>query len=148
MINNVTLTGSITKDLEKKETGKGTSVVNFSLAVDRRFKNSSGNREADFIGIQAWGLTADLLCKYCGKGSLIGIEGRIQTRNYENNQGQRVYVTEVVAENVTFLDSKKNDNQGQQGGYQQSNGYQNNNYQQQPFDSAMPFDNSADDVPF
>lgn len=148
MINNVTLTGRITKDLEKKETGKGTSVVNFSLAVDRRLKNSSGNREADFIGIQAWGLTADLLCKYCGKGSLIGIEGRIQTRNYENNQGQRVYVTEVVAENVTFLDSKKNDNQGQQGGYQQSNGYQNNNYQQQPFDSAMPFDNSADDVPF
>ena len=146
MINNVTLTGRITKDLEKKETGKGTSVVNFSLAVDRRFKNSNGNREADFIGIQAWGMTADLLCKYCGKGSLIGVEGRIQTRNYENNQGQRVYVTEVVAENVTFLDSKKNNNdQSQQGGYQ-SNGYQNDNYQQ-PFDSAMPFD-SADDVPF
>lgn len=147
MINNVTLTGRITKDLEKKETGKGTSVVNFSLAVDRRFKNSNGDREDDFIGIQAWGMTADLLCKYCGKGSLIGIEGRIQTRNYENNQGQRVYVTEVVAENVTFLDSKKNNDQGQQSGYQQSNGYQND-YQQQPFDSAMPFDNSADDVPF
>lgn len=122
MINNVTLTGRITKDLEKHETGKGTSVVNFSLAVDRRFKGSNGNREADFIGIQAWGMTADLLCKYCGKGSLIGIEGRIQTRNYENNQGQ-------------------------QGGYQQSNGYQNDNYQQ-TFDSALPFDDSADDVPF
>lgn len=146
MINNVTLTGRITKDLEKKETGKGTSVVNFSLAVDRRFKNANGEHDADFISIQAWGLTADLLCKYCGKGSLIGIEGRIQTRNYENNQGQRVYVTEVVAENVTFLDSKKN-NQSQQGSYQQSNGYQNDSYQQ-PFDSAMPFDNSADDVPF
>lgn len=146
MINNVTLTGRITKDLEKRQTNKGTSVVNFSLAVDRRFKDSNGNREADFIGIQAWGMTADLLCKYCGKGSLIGIEGRIQTRNYENNQGQRVYVTEVVAENVTFLDSKKNNDQGQQGGYQQSNGYQNDNYQQ-PFD-AMPFDDSADDVPF
>lgn len=144
MINNVSLTGRITKDLEKHETGKGTSVVNFSLAVDRRFKNSNGNREADFIGIQAWGMTADLLCKYCSKGSLIGIEGRIQTRNYENNQGQRVYVTEVVAENVTFLDSKKSN--GQQGGYQQSNGY--DSYQQQPFDSAMPFDDSADDVPF
>ncbi len=148
MINNVVLTGRITKDLEKKETGKGTSVVNFSLAVDRRFKGSNGNREADFISIQAWGMTADLLYKYCGKGSLIGVEGRIQTRNYENNQGQRVYVTEVVAENVTFLDSKKNNNdQSQQGGYQ-SNGYQNDNYQQQPFDSALPFDNSADDVPF
>lgn len=148
MINNVTLTGRITKDLEKHETGKGTSVVNFSLAVDRRFKNSNGDREADFISIQAWGMTADLLCKYCGKGSLIGIEGRIQTRNYENNQGQLVYVTEVVAENVTFLDSKKNNNdQSQQGGYQQSNSYQNNSYQQQPFDSATPFD-SADDVPF
>lgn len=148
MINNVTLTGRITKGLEKHETGKGTSVVNFSLAVDRRFKDSNGNREADFIGIQAWGMTADLLCKYCGKGSLIGIEGRIQTRNYENNQGQLVYVTEVVAENVTFLDSNRNNNdQSQQGGYQQSNSYQNNSYQQQPFDSAMPFD-SADDVPF
>lgn len=147
MINNVTLTGRITKDLEKKETGKGTSVVNFSLAVDRRFKNANGEHDADFISIQAWGLTADLLCKYCGKGSLIGIEGRIQTRNYENNQGQRVYVTEVVAENVTFLDSKKNNNdQSQQGGYQ-SNGYQNDSYQQ-TFDSALPFDNSADDVPF
>ena len=146
MINNVSLTGRITKDLEKHETGKGTSVVNFSLAVDRRRKNANGDREADFISIQAWGLTADLLCKYCGKGSLIGIEGRIQTRNYENNQGQRVYVTEVVAENVTFLDSKKS-NQSQQGDYQQSNGYQNDNYQQ-PFDSAMPFDDSADDVPF
>lgn len=147
MINNVVLTGRITKDLEKHETGKGTSVINFSLAVDRRFKGSNGNREADFISIQAWGMTADLLCKYCGKGSLIGIEGRIQTRNYENNQGQRVYVTEVVAENVTFLDSKKNNDQGQQGGYQQSNGYQNDSYQQ-TFDSALPFDDSADDVPF
>lgn len=146
MINNVSLTGRITKDLEKKETGKGTSVVNFSLAVDRRFKNSNGDREADFIGIQAWGMTADLLCKYCGKGSLVGIEGRIQTRNYENNQGQRVYVTEVVAENVTFLDLKKSSNQSQQGSYQQANGYQNDSYQQ-PFDSAMTFD-SADDVPF
>ena len=116
------------------------------MAVDRRFKNSNGDREADFIGIQAWGMTADLLCKYCGKGSLVGIEGRIQTRNYENNQGQRVYVTEVVAENVTFLDSKKSSNQSQQGSYQQANGYQNDSYQQ-PFDSAMPFD-SADDVPF
>lgn len=140
MINNVSLTGRITKDLEKHETGKGTSVVNFSLAVDRRRKNANGDREADFISIQAWGLTADLLCKYCGKGSLIGIEGRIQTRNYENNQGQRVYVTEVVA----VLDSKKSNSQ--QGGYQQSNGY--DSYQQQPFDSAMPFDDSADDVPF
>lgn len=147
MINNVSLTGRITKDLEKHETNKGTSVVNFSLAVDRRFKNSNGDREADFIGIQAWGMTADLLCKYCGKGSLIGIEGRIQTRNYENNQGQRVYVTEVVAENVMFFDSKKNNNdQSQQGGYQ-SNGYQNDSYQQ-TFDSALPFDDSADDVPF
>lgn len=143
MINNVTLTGRITKDLEKHETGKGTSVVNFLLAVDRRRKNANGDREADFISIQAWGLTADLLCKYCGKGSLIGIEGRIQTRNYENNQGQRIYVTEVVAESATFLSKKSN---GQEGGYQ-SNGYQNDNYQQ-PFDSAMPFDDSTDDVPF
>lgn len=147
MINSVSLTGRITKDLEKHETGKGTSVVNFSLAVDRRFKDQNGERQADFIQIQAWGKTAEILCKYAGKGSLIGVEGRIQTRNYENNQGQRVYVTEIVAENVTFLDSKKNNDQSQQGGYQQANGYQNDNYQQ-TFDSALPFDDSADDVPF
>lgn len=148
MINNVSLTGRITKDLEQRNTNSGKAFVNFTLAVDRRFKDQNGERQADFIQIQAWGKTAEILCKYAGKGSLIGIEGRIQTRNYENNQGQRVYVTEVVAENVTFLDSKKNNDQSQQGGYQQSNGYQNDNYQQQPFDSAMPFDDSADDVPF
>lgn len=146
MINNVSLTGRITKDLEQRNTNSGKAFVNFTLAVDRRFKDQNGERQADFIQIQAWGKTAEILCKYAGKGSLIGVEGRIQTRNYENNQGQRVYVTEVVAENITFLDSKKN-NQSQQGGYQQSNGYQNDNYQQ-PFDSAMPFDDSADDVPF
>lgn len=146
MINNVSLTGRITKDLEQRNTNSGKAFVNFTLAVDRRFKDQNGERQADFIQIQAWGKTAEILCKYAGKGSLIGVEGRIQTRNYENNQGQRVYVTEVVAENITFLDSKKN-NQSQQGSYQQSNGYQNDNYQQ-PFDGAMPFDNGADDVPF
>ena len=147
MINNVSLTGRITKDLEQRNTNSGKAFVNFTLAVDRRFKDQNGERQADFIQIQAWGKTAEILCNYAGKGSLIGIEGRIQTRNYENNQGQRVYVTEVVAENVTFLDSKKSNNPSQQGGYQQSNGYQNDNYQQ-PFDSAIPFDDSADDVPF
>lgn len=147
MINNVTLTGCITKDLEQRNTNSGKAVVSFTLAVDRRFKDQNGERQADFIQVQVWGKTAEILCQYAGKGSLIGIEGRIQTRNYENNQGQRVYVTEVVAENVTFLDSKKNNNdQSQQGGYQ-SNGYQNDSYQQ-TFDSALPFDNSADDVPF
>lgn len=147
MINNVSLTGRITKDLEQRNTNSGKAFVNFTLAVDRRFKDQNGERQADFVQIQAWGKTAEILCKYAGKGSLIGVEGRIQTRNYENNQGQRVYVTEVVAENITFLDSKKGNSQSQQGGYQQSNGYQNDNYQQ-PFDSTMPFDDSADDVPF
>lgn len=148
MINNVTLTGRITKDLEQRHTNSGKTVVNFTLAVDRRFKDQNGERQADFIQVQVWGKTAEILCQYAGKGSLIGIEGRIQTRNYENNQGQRVHVTEVVAENVSFLDSNKDNGQSQQGGYQQSNGYQNDNYQQQPLTNNVPFSNGSNGLPF
>lgn len=147
MINNVSLTGRITKDLIPRSTKNGKTVIGFTLAVDRRFKGQNGERQADFIQVQAWGKTAEILCQYAGKRSLIGVEGRIQTRNYENNQGQRVYVTEVVAENVSFLDSKKDNSQNQQGGYQQSNVYQDN-YQQQPFNNDVPFDNGSDGLPF
>lgn len=126
MINNVSLTGRITKELEQRNTNGGKAFVNFTLAVDRHFKDKNGERQTDFIQIQAWGKPAEILCGFAKKGSLIGIEGRIQTRNYENQQGQRVYVTEVVAEHFTFLESKqgKGQQQAYQAPQQQSEQYQ------------------------
>ncbi|WP_262316428.1 single-stranded DNA-binding protein [Lacticaseibacillus parakribbianus] len=106
MINNVSLTGRLTRDIELKYTQSGTAVGSFTLAVDRSFKNANGEREADFINCVIWRKSAENLSNFTRKGSLIGIEGRIQTRNYDNNQGQKVYVTEVVVDNFALLESK------------------------------------------
>lgn len=113
MINNAVLVGRVTKDIELKQTQANKSVTQFVLAVNRQFKNANGEREADFINIVAWGKTAELLAQYAHKGSQIGVVGRIQTRNYENQQGQRVYITEVIADNFQMLESR-NQQQGQQ----------------------------------
>lgn len=113
MINRIVLTGRITKDLDLKNTQGGHSVVSFTLAVDRARKNDNGEREADFIRCVAWNNTAEVLSQYCGKGSLIGVDGRLQTRSYDDRNGQRVYITEVVIDRMTFLDSRNNQ-QGQQ----------------------------------
>lgn len=107
MINQAIMTGYLTKDVELRRTGTGTAVTNFIVAVNRPFKNNNGEREADFINCVAWDKTAELMSQYTQKGSRIGIRGRIQTRNYENNQGQRVYVTEIVAEQVEFLSNNE-----------------------------------------
>lgn len=106
MINNVVLVGRLTKDPELKRTQSGTSVCSFNLAVNRR-SQTPGQPDADFIGCVAWNKTAEIMEQYLHKGSLIGVEGRIQTRNYDNQQGQRVYVTEVVVQSLTFLEPKK-----------------------------------------
>ncbi|MCO4557223.1 single-strand DNA-binding protein [Streptococcus infantarius subsp. infantarius] len=147
-MNNVNLTGRLTKAPELKQTASNTSVLTGTLAVNRTFKNQNGEREADFINIVAWRQTADIIAQYCGKGSQIGIVGRIQTRNYENQQGQRVYVTEVVAEHVELLDSKNDNQQGQSSGYNQQP--QQNGYMQQgnSFGNSNPMDISDDDLPF
>lgn len=156
-MNNVNLIGRLTKAPELKQTASNTSVLTGTLAVNRTFKNQNGEREADFINIVAWRQTAEIIAKYCGKGSQIGIVGRIQTRNYENQQGQRVYVTEVVAEHVELLDSKNDNQQGQSGSYNQQsqqNGYnqqpQQNGYMQQgnSFGNSNTMDISDDDLPF
>lgn len=110
MINNVVLTGRLTAEPELKYTGSGTAVISFNLAVDRTFKNAQGERETDFVNCVAWRKTAERIGNNLHKGSLCGVTGRIQTRNYTNNEGQKVYITEVVCENLTFLE-KKNDNQ-------------------------------------
>lgn len=112
MINRVVLTGRLTRDLELRRTQSGTSVVSFTLAVDRNFKKE-GQPEADFINCVAWNRQADTMAQYLHRGSLIGVDGRLQTRNYENQQGQRVYITEVLVESFTFLESR-NQSQAQE----------------------------------
>ncbi|MFV0498819.1 MAG: single-stranded DNA-binding protein [Bacilli bacterium] len=157
MLNKVVLIGRLTKDPEIRFTQNQKAVCSFNLAVNRNFSTQSGEREADFINVVCWGKTAENVSKYLGKGSLIAVDGRIQTRNYENNQGQRVYVTEVVGDNVTFLDSK-NSNRGNSDnyGFSQPKSEFNKASNDASFDSNKdPFadfgnsiDISDDDLPF
>nr|DAM73288.1 MAG TPA: Single strand binding protein [Caudoviricetes sp.] len=106
MINNVVLVGRLTRDPELRYTPSNVAVATFSLAVNRNFKNQAGDREADFINCMIWRKPAELLSEWCKKGNLVAITGRIQTRSYENQQGQRVYVTEVVAESFQLLEKR------------------------------------------
>lgn len=106
MLNRAVLVGRLTKELEVKYTQSGTAVASFDLAVNRQFTNKQGEREADFISCVIWRKGAENLANFTHKGSLIGVDGRIQTRNYENQQGQRVYITEVVVENFALLEPK------------------------------------------
>ena len=130
MINNVVLVGRLTPDPELRKTQSGTSVLSFTCAVNRRFQ--SQEQTADFINCVAWNQTADFLSRYATKGALVSVEGRIQTRNYEDKTGSRVYVTEVVASNVEFLEfgDKKESNNSDFGG----------------IDGFHPTD--SDDIPF
>lgn len=114
MINRTILVGRLTKDVELKVTASGTPVVSFTLAVNRRVsKNATTQPTADFIQCVAWNQTAELMNTYLHRGSQIGVEGRIQTRNYDdpNIVGKKVYVTEVVVETVTFLETKQQTSQ-------------------------------------
>lgn len=106
MINNVVLVGRMTRDADLRYTPSNVAVATFSLAVNRPFKSQNGEREADFINVVIWRQQAENLANWAKKGALIGITGRIQTRNYENQQGQRVYVTEVVADSFQMLESR------------------------------------------
>lgn len=106
LINNVVLVGRLTKKPDLRYTSSGVAVATFTLAVNRNFTNQSGTREADFINCVIWRKPAETFANLGQKGTLVGITGRIQTRNYDNQQGQRVYVTEVVADNFQLLESK------------------------------------------
>lgn len=143
MINRVVLVGRITKDPVLRKTQSGTSVVSFVLAVNRNIKKE-GQPEADFINCQAWGKTADALEKYTSKGSMIGIDGRIQTRNYDDRDGKRVYVTEVVADSVQLLESKKN---AESTPYEATEAPAQNDEYPQEYDSDT-LDIASDDLPF
>lgn len=170
LINNVVLVGRLTKDPDLRYTSSGTAVATFTLAVNRNFTSQNGNREADFINCVIWRKSAETLANYARKGTLLGVTGRIQTRSYDNQQGQRVYVTEVVAENFQLLESRAaSENRQQTGGYQSSGQSTNdfggsNNYNQTSqssngmpdfdrdnsdlFGSSSTIDISDDDLPF
>lgn len=110
MMNRIVLVGRLTKDPELKYTGNGVPVANFTLAVGRPFSNQQGERETDFINCVVWRKPAENVANFLKKGSLAGVDGRMQTRNYEGQDGKRVYITEVLAESVQFLESKKESN--------------------------------------
>jgi len=150
MINRVVLTGRLTRNPELKTTQNGLSVASFTLAVNRQFTDSQGKREADFINCVIWRKAAENLCKFTHKGSLIGIDGRLQTRSYDNNNGQKVFITEVVVDNFALLESKNQANS--KGG--NNNGYSNNSNantaaEPDPFaDGGDTLDIRDDDLPF
>lgn len=106
-MNKVVLVGRLTKDPELRNTNSGLPVASFTVAINRTFKNKEGNYDADFINVSIFGKQAENVSKYCAKGSQVGIDGRIQTRSYDAEDGSKRYVTEVVADNVEFLGSKK-----------------------------------------
>jgi single-strand DNA-binding protein len=108
-MNKVIIIGRNTKDIELKQTTSGTAVAEFSIAVKRPFKNANGENESDFFNCIAFSKLAETIGKYVKKGDQVGIEGRLQTRNYTNREGKKVYVTEIIVENVEFLQSKKQD---------------------------------------
>ena len=142
MINNVTLIGRLGKDVELKYTESGLAVASGTLAVSRRFQTKNGEREVDWINFVIWRKAAETFANFTHKGSLVGLEGRIQTRNYENKQGQRVYVTEVIVENFSFLESKNSTGNGS---------YQNNrpqNNTSDPFANGESVDIQDSSLPF
>jgi single-strand DNA-binding protein len=107
LINQVTLVGRLTKDPETRKTLEGKSILNATIALNRNYKNQKGQIDTDFVLCTIWNRAADNTEKYCRKGSVIGVTGRIQTRYFDNDQGKRTYVTEVVAENVRFMDNRR-----------------------------------------
>lgn len=116
-MNKVFLIGRLTRDPELRYTGNNTAVASFSIAVNRNFTNQQGEREADFINIVVWRKQAENVKNYLSQGSQVAIDGRLQTRSYEDNNGQKRYVTEVVADNVEFLGSKNSSNNNSNGSH-------------------------------
>ena len=151
-MNNFNCIGRITKDLEVKTSQGGTTVLNNTVAINRPFKNKqTGEREADFINFVAFGKTAEIIAQYHQKGSLIGLTGRMQSRSYENSNGQKVFVTELVVNEMHFTWSNNaSDDQQSQGRPNTTNQKQKpSTPEENPFaNSKGPVDISSDDLPF
>ena len=145
MINHVVLVGRITRDPELRKTNTGTSVISFTLAVNRRFAKD-GEQQADFINCQAWRQSADFMANYVKQGALLGVEGRIQTRNYKDQSDRTVYVTEVVCDSVQILAQKR--------AGEAPNDYGQANHSQSEYTNVESefggdtFNLQADDLPF
>lgn len=162
MINNVVLVGRVVRDPELRYTPNNVAVATFTVAVNRRFKNANGEREADFINCVIWRQSAENLANWAKKGALIGVTGSIQVRNYENQQGQRVYVTEVVVDNFQMLESRAAREGSTGGSYaapQQNHSAASANNTNNPatsgfgrdadpFSDGSPMEISDDDLPF
>jgi single-strand DNA-binding protein len=163
MLNRVVLVGRLTKDPDLRYTPNGVAVANFTIAVNRPFSNKQGEQDADFINCVVWRRAAENLANFMSKGSQVGVDGRLQSRSFDNQEGKRVFVTEVVADSVQFLESKGS---SQGGGNRGGSGFQPNQNQQpsgnnfgsnnnnnqrndDPFaDNGEPIDISDDDLPF
>ncbi|EAE1298285.1 single-stranded DNA-binding protein [Listeria monocytogenes] len=160
MMNRVVLVGRLTKDPELRYTPAGTAVATFTLAVNRTFTNQQGEREADFIQCVVWRKPAENAANFLKKGSLAGVDGRIQTRNYEDNDGKRIFITEVSAESVQFLEPKNKNVEGATSNNYQSGANYSNNNQTSSYradtsqksdsfvDESKPIDINPDDLPF
>lgn len=121
MLNRVVLVGRMTRDPELRRTGSGSAVTNFTIALNRNFTSSANGQQTDFIPCVVWNKAAENVAKYCAKGSLVGVEGRLQSRQYQNQEGRNVTVIEVICDSVQFLESK--------GARERNNGYAQNSYQ-------------------
>mgnify|MGYP001473177995 CR=1 FL=1 len=146
MLNRIILIGRLTRDPELRYTASGIAVTTFTLAVDRPYTNNQGERETDFINIVTWRTLAETCANYLKKGRLTAVEGRLQVRSYDNHEGRKVYVSEVVADNVRFLDggsqSRNMPPMGHEGG-------QEVRFDEDPFANiSQPIDISDDDLPF
>ncbi len=153
IINHVTLIGRLTKEVDLKFTSSGVAMGTFTLAVNRSFKNANDEYEADFILCQIWRKSAENLARFTQKGSRIGIEGRIDTSNFENKEGQRVYVTKVIVNQFHLLEPRTLEEQPQRPQQQSNQQPSHNKYDYPPkantqIDDGRPIDISEDDLPF
>ncbi|MCG0662331.1 single-stranded DNA-binding protein [Lactiplantibacillus plantarum] len=153
MINRSVLVGRLTRDPELRYTNGGAAVATFTIAVNRQFTNQNGEREADFISCVIWRKAAENFTNFTHKGSLIGIDGHIQTRNYENQQGTRIYVTEVVVDNFSLLESRAEsehhqsaNSNGHSSSHSNNRKYDNN--QNQYGNNGGQIDITDNDLPF
>ena len=154
MINRVVLVGRLTKDVELRKTNSNISVCSFTLACNRRFQSQQGGQSADFINCIAWRQSADFLAKYASKGSIVGVEGRITTRSYDNQSGQKVYVTEVTCDSVQLIGGSRSsaNETSNTSSFNQTftpsvdQGY--NQGMEDDFSDTPSLDISSDDLPF
>lgn len=147
-MNKAILVGRLTRDPELRTTASGVSVCSFSIAVNRRFRNADGGYDADFINCVAWRQQAEFLAKYFAKGRMVGVVGSIQTRNYDNKEGQKVYVTEVAADEIHFVDSKASNDSAPVADYTFAPSKPANESAFEANDGFMPMPAADDDLPF